>query len=879
MIKIDSLTKNYSSKNNTIVALDNINISFPDKGFFAVCGKSGSGKTTLLKILSGIEKPSFGDVYVDNLLINDFSNEEMSNYQREYIGFIFQEYNLIEKFSVYQNVKIALNNLSEEEKIDEYLSKVGIKNFKNRLVSELSGGEKQRVAIARILAKNTKIVLADEPTSSLDKVNSRIIFEILKKLSENQLVIISTHNEELANIYCDKIINISNGKIENHESLCKREILGNTFREEKLKKANSKMNFYITFLFLKHYLVKNVFFGLLLLLFLLSILSLMTIVSLSPRKIKYKNYNKSNFNEIFIRKTLYSNIELTNFSEIDYINLNNDDVIKIKKQLNSDKVYPIYRNISELDENLDLLDYTLISEEDNKVFNVKINGSMELTESLIKDFDFKLLSGKIPEISQEKTEIVVTKVIFEVLKKYGKRLYIKYDDLIGETINLNINGIKTNCEIVGIIDTNFYPKRYKNIFSRHIISSIDDEVNEYFSRGLHTSIFFPATYFSNFEENKHVFSNVTINMSNISTSILYDEIPKNLNIIYNKGKEKIKKLDSNQIIFPINKKNPEIESTYLEFVREHSEKSFLSIKDFFEKKFGSGKSFQDYYNYILANDDNIFIPLKNKKYFYEKAVLKISTRKISNRHIRIFTSSHRPIDFNKEFEFVGVYLYENEKDYKIYSSKKLIDNLKNIISDFGYPIKSLVVPNDKNIAKKVFSIVDYVIEDVNVIPNNYLTFDKKITYTTNSYITKNVDYYFKEIDRSMWIFWLTLFVLIVFLVLLILYHIISIFSLRKKDISVLLSLGINRKNINFMFLLENIVIFTFAFILSIIFLFILIKVISKIIVKKYLLLINPLVFDFNNILILFSIIVLFLYLISLFYMLKIKRTKINLLID
>jgi len=188
------------------VLFNNLNIKFPEKGFFMIVGPSGCGKSTLLKVLSGLISLDSGAVFYNGLKLND--KRDFTSFRKRHVSFVFQDYGLIENYSVYQNVKLPLmirKNIKINEKINAALEKVGLTGKNNVKCQYLSGGEKQRVAIARVLVSDSDIVFSDEPSGSLDETNAAIVFEALKKISETKLVICVTHNLELANKYGDYI--------------------------------------------------------------------------------------------------------------------------------------------------------------------------------------------------------------------------------------------------------------------------------------------------------------------------------------------------------------------------------------------------------------------------------------------------------------------------------------------------------------------------------------------------------------------------------------------------------------------------------------------------------------------------------------------------
>ena len=218
MINISNLTKIYKSKNKEkCIAIDNISLTLEDKGFIFIIGKSGSGKTTLLGLLGGLDNITSGDIIINGLSFNSFKYNDFTNYRNQMIGYVFQDFHLIDELTVEENIALSLNlqNIKYTTEIKDALKNVDLSGYEKRYPKELSGGEKQRVAIARALVKNPKIILADEPTGNLDTKTTTQILNLLKELSKERLVLMVSHNLSDANKYADRIIELSNGKIIN----------------------------------------------------------------------------------------------------------------------------------------------------------------------------------------------------------------------------------------------------------------------------------------------------------------------------------------------------------------------------------------------------------------------------------------------------------------------------------------------------------------------------------------------------------------------------------------------------------------------------------------------------------------------------------------
>lgn len=220
MLELKKINKTYKVGEFSQKALDDINIKFRKSEFVSVLGPSGSGKTTLLNVLSGLDTYSSGDLIINGKSTKEFKSKDWDEYRNNVVGFIFQSYNLITHISVLANVEMSLklSNVSKKirrEKALKALEEVGLKDHAHKKPNELSGGQMQRVAIARSLVNNPDIILADEPTGALDSKTSKEIMKLIKKVSKGKLVIMVTHNEELASTYSNRIINLKDGKIIN----------------------------------------------------------------------------------------------------------------------------------------------------------------------------------------------------------------------------------------------------------------------------------------------------------------------------------------------------------------------------------------------------------------------------------------------------------------------------------------------------------------------------------------------------------------------------------------------------------------------------------------------------------------------------------------
>lgn len=232
MIKLNNITKSFNTNN----VLKDLSITFKEQGFIGITGKSGSGKTTLLNILSGIVNKDSGDFYINSQNTKNFTNKDWSFYRNQFFGFVYQDNMLLENMTVFDNLELPLlltktKGKERYNKILEVLKVVDMTQFKDSYPSSLSGGEKQRIAIARALINDPKVILADEPTNALDADNTTNIMGILKEISKDKLVIFVTHDLDLVSEYCDVNLKIDDGKIESFSN-------DNTFKKISLESKN-----------------------------------------------------------------------------------------------------------------------------------------------------------------------------------------------------------------------------------------------------------------------------------------------------------------------------------------------------------------------------------------------------------------------------------------------------------------------------------------------------------------------------------------------------------------------------------------------------------------------------------------------------------------
>ena len=458
MYKINSVTKIFLNKaQSNITALNNVSFSLPQTGLIALVGKSGSGKSTLLFTLSGMISPTSGEVYFQNKDLAFYTKGELDYYRARTVGIVFQEYNLIETLNVRENIKLGLELLDIEgsdELVENTLKAVDLEGFEARLISELSGGEKQRVAIARTLAKDPEVILCDEPTGALDNENTTTLWTILQTLAKERLVIVATHDESAAIKYSDEFIRLESGQITEHKlinEITKEVIVVN---EEKMGKHSFSLKRKVIWKLVKAALLKRKSH--------VTITTLLLFVSLtlfgSSLSISTYNYEKKLPHEMMT-------------------SLNN--YVAFTKEVKDHDGYRVFG-----EDNITTQDLTMLQEKTGQTFVVathetrqdtpnfanyadskikyymRLNESFKLAEvndAFFSEANFNVIEGAYPV---NDNEVLVTKLYYESFKAFGYSYGLDHIEPNDITMTALINKPlgdpgKAPYYIAGFIDTNF----------------------------------------------------------------------------------------------------------------------------------------------------------------------------------------------------------------------------------------------------------------------------------------------------------------------------------------------------------------------------------------------------------------------------------------
>lgn len=583
VIELRNLGKIYKSKKgSSTTALNDINLKIGNKGMLFIVGKSGSGKSTLLNLLGGLDTSTSGELLINGKNINDFNKKQYDSYRNTYIGFVFQEFNILEQYNVYENIELALklqNKKISKKQIDDLLNNLGIGDLGNRKVNELSGGQKQRVAIARALIKNPKIILADEPTGNLDKKSSEQIFNILKEISENQLVIVVSHDMESAQKYADRIIEIEDGNV----ILDSNNTTDVEVGEFNLKK--SKLPFlYALKMALTSFKTKPFKLFMTVLLTVISLIFMGFTVNCALFNKTMLTVNTMRDNHNYIYNIYYSDFGARGF--VNDLTFNDNNLTEIKNISNSklNSVYSLYDNSNHL-----MFEF---GKNDRKIdfykFEINVYHFVEINDSRI----LGKLIGKEPSNDRE---MVIHKYLADYMIQFGVmtlegKLYFpkSYNDLVESKKEIKLG--QNKIIITGIIDDedSLFEKARKG-------GNFDSEKleNYYYSHYQAKSY---TVYVKGFTKNAILSSDktallnyVSIRDDNINEQQNYiseniNSLKEEINIITDRGIHNVSTLQKQEVILSIDALrifDASFDSKFNKYLQSNSNKSYdESLKDF-----------------------------------------------------------------------------------------------------------------------------------------------------------------------------------------------------------------------------------------------------------------------------------------------------------
>jgi ABC-type lipoprotein export system ATPase subunit len=448
MITLNSICKIYTTKQGKkITALDKVSLVLPDTGLICIVGESGSGKSTLLNIVGGLDNFDSGEMIIQGVSTSNFKEKEWNAYRGSYVGFIFQDNNTISDLSISENVilGVAVQKNFSKKNIKEILSKAGLDDFENQKVYELSGGEEQKVVIARILAKDSRIILADEPTGSLDLENTISLFDTLKNLSKTKLVVVVTHDQKNAQKYSDQIVELKDGHISSNYLSSNNDSSSEEFQITKSHfPLKQKLALGISILKIRPLIFLITIF--------ISVLSFsifsyyLNATSLDYNKDPVNVVNQ--FGTLMIGKNFNIN-DVKNGTVSPYFSLS--DYNSFREEYPNSMVFPVYESSTHTQ-----LEYLTSSQE--SYYSNSFNGLTHLSEGDLNSLNYSLIAGEYPNELWSDNDIAISFYMFEFFRN---RILPINEILTPINTPNDLLGYKIRTlTIRGIIDTNYDQERY-----------------------------------------------------------------------------------------------------------------------------------------------------------------------------------------------------------------------------------------------------------------------------------------------------------------------------------------------------------------------------------------------------------------------------------
>ncbi len=797
MIELKNVSKTYKSKKATnTTALKDISIKFPEKGLVFILGKSGSGKSTLLNVIGGLDKYDDGEVIINGKSTKEFKEKDFDAFRNTYMGFIFQEYNLLENYSIEQNIKLPLELQHKEvteQAIQNALKQVDLEDISKRKTNELSGGQKQRVAIARALIKNPEIILADEPTGNLDTGTSEQIWNILKNLSKDKLVIVVSHDDESAQKYADRIIKIQDGIIISDSGN------NDNINTQKYNLLKARLPFFYSFKMgvssLGHKKIKLIFSTLLIVFSLICFGVMLSAYSsdLNTKTLELFEENgatnvniskyKSKINYIELMKEQFGNMQ--NYEEImdKYSPIDIDE--NFAKEVNN-KTGLIWNNVYKIDSpsgDAQMVYPESLQNEDNMPIYFYI-GNYALNDLSFMETDNLKVDNVIGKVPEKDDEIMIPSYIADCIiyrgclakdtndekvesKKYQPK---NYNELINSGKFVNISNI-AYMKIVGIIDSsnklNEFSKM-KTTKSMDYWMSSDSETEDLYQKlfeeisNNQNTLYVNSTFINKMKNEVSTYSSVKTKLEYdgnkfISQGIAY--INKEITICNNEQSKKISSLNNNEIV---------IDEGTLNLITN--------------------------YNYIDTYENN-----KNKYDSKEEFLIKyLKDNPIVGKNIKININNGKLVENAQEYveyKIIGIYfdeMLESENaNSTIYYSKNVVEPL--IIGKVHCKSLTRKVETLSEM-RKILSL--YPVDNSDVL-SSCIYSDKVLDATSMSYLLTFVSKY-------------GVIFFLLFASLILMSFINSSIKFRKKEIGTLRALGCRSIDIIKMFLYESIILMLIA---------------------------------------------------------------------
>lgn len=849
MIELKRVSKIYKAKKGIkTLALDNVSFSLPNKGLFFILGKSGSGKSTLLNILGGLDKYNSGEIIVDGKSTKKFKGKDFDYYRNTYIGFVFQEFNLLDEYNVYDNINLSRKLQKEKVSqtvIDDLLNKVGIVGLGKRRINELSGGQKQRVAIARALIKNPEIILADEPTGNLDAETGKQIFNLLKSISKEKLVIVVSHDRDSALAYADGIIEIADGKIVSNSIQLSSEENKNFKSKQSKLPFSASLNF--AFANLGSHKIK---------LFFTILLAFMSIVFFGTSKILSKfEIEKSHAKAMVDNKSEYITLYKGVYNEENdlwytknYNKFYSDDIEKIDKLINNNYIYKYLLN------------------EDNQLiqFDIDYNGNSDAITGyyLFRPTFLKFIEADSDFLNQKvigtypiaNDEIMIHSYFADFIMRYGIMLYSdnpnqfkkeyykpnSYEELLGDNKYIKFGSSKVKISGIIVDDTERFQFLkeipYQEISQQESwlgIPSNDNKIYEF-----QETILGPATDIyvaKGFIKNLKLKPNSSINSSEYSSKIKFQNNYYSVNSTYRYLDKKIDIFDGEGISTVETLKEHEIivSEAYLDKIskEEYTKLKEQYIQDYNEQKENDYKSEEELKLEFLKDylkENNVIwsnVSLAFESYYNKKDAITLNNLKI-----------------------VGIELDDNN----IYIASGIADE----IMEENYSICNILIKeNSQKDLEKLFSLFPL----------------DKAQYVSSTIYSNNIDSIYKSLNNLVPVAKYASYIFGFFAFILLTNFIVNSIYYNKKTIGILRGLGARKKDVFKIFLNEGLIIGVFSLILSITTLYIAIYITNNYISSHLFFHIDFIIFMPENLCIIIGSVLAIIFVSSLFTVRRIAK--------
>lgn len=478
MIEITALLKTYRSKKKKVyTALDNVDLTLPDHGLVFLLGKSGSGKSTFLNLLGGLDRATSGHIAVDGNDLSAYTKGQLDDYRSSCVGFIFQDYCLIDELTVYDNIAavLTIQGLRDDRKVEEVLKTVGLAGHGDKYPAELSGGERQRVAVARAIIKNPRIILADEPTGNLDGEATETVFDLLKTISQDSLVFVVSHDNASAQKYADRIIVLESGRIRSDgqklpgcNPIPKPETQkADHFSKDTQKTRHMRSN-RLGWLFLKSKLFRITLSAFIAALIMVVMMLAQTICAFDAADVIKNELIASSPDSVFLTKTLdqaqKEQAEQLGKIANSFVPICDADITAFRDAGYTGNIYPVYKcNINISQSQISAGMATNIFEESPYILEPL--GIMVVSEDFITEKYGKFQYAAKAE-QFHPTGVIITDYLADIMLQSGRiPNAADYDDLLG-TYHWGSNDASRRVArgyINGIIDTG-YKEKYHRIF-------------------------------------------------------------------------------------------------------------------------------------------------------------------------------------------------------------------------------------------------------------------------------------------------------------------------------------------------------------------------------------------------------------------------------